>query len=118
MPDTEEQLQLIDVDHPEAKVLKRLIGSYERLVNERKALKEKENEARGKVVDKVREIGKPDKTGNIRVSINGVAISIEPDEKVKIKHQGDDEEGDEDEGEESPAEEGAEPARVPRKTRG
>ncbi len=104
--DDGDQIQLIEVDHPATKDLKRLAGAYQRKQDARKAAKEEEVLAKDKLIEKVREVGTPDAKGNIRVSFNGVTISIEPDEKVKVKLDSEDD----DDANEQPTMEGAEPA--------
>ncbi len=113
--DEDVQLQLIDVDHPEMKALKRLSNAYEKKKEARKLAKEEEDEARQSLVEKVREVGKPDALGNIVVKFGEQVVSIEPDEKVKIKHIGADEEGDEDEDADDKGTPPEAPTRKPRK---
>lgn len=90
--DAEEQMDLIDVDHPETKTIKRLAGRYQTLKDERKAAKEKEDEARVKLVEAVRGIAKAHPDGTIAVKVAGIAFTIKPDEKVSIKFEGEDDE--------------------------
>lgn len=82
------QLELIDVDLPQAKAIKKLVGPYQKLVSERKLLEKKEKDARQKLVAKVREVGHPNRDGTIGVKVAGFCCVIKPDEKVKITFEG------------------------------
>jgi hypothetical protein len=84
------QLELIDIDSPEFKKLKKIIKDYEglkvRKKDKIKELNEAEKSARGHVLEAVIAAGvKPDADGAYHVSLDGKVYDLCQDSQLKIK---------------------------------
>ncbi len=87
----DEQLDLIDVDHPQAKPLKRAIRAYNKLHEEKLAAGASMDEQRTKILDIVKGMGvEPDADGVICFKMNGTSIRIaQGKSQLRIKEESD-----------------------------
>ncbi len=85
----EEQLTLIDVEHPQAKPLKAAIRRYNGLIDEKNEANKKSKEQRGKILDIIKEMGvKPDADGVIHFRLGETVIEVKQGEaKLDIKEK-------------------------------
>ena len=84
-----EQLDLIDVEHPQAKPLKAAIRRYNTLIDEKNDAAGKAKEQRTKILGIVKEMGvKPDADGTLRFQLGETVIEVKQGEaKLHIKEK-------------------------------